>query len=211
VRRGARATLAALGAFLALGTLNNIAAALFAGRFGIGLLDLDGGASVVSPGSPVVLPEPGPARVQEILHLYSSGATQAHLFITLTLDLLFPIAGVLFGVIASRNLRSVLRAPAAIAAIGVALAICYGLSELVENTFEVLLLSGTLLPWLTGAVGMSHILKNALAGPLLAYIGIGYSIAGVLRLAHLVRSRRRRGGGSSVLRSSSPAESEVDA
>jgi len=194
VRGGSRATLVVLGAFLALGIVNNLAAAAFAGRFGVGLLDLDGGSSVLSPGGPAGLPESGPDRVGAILDRSPAGATGVHVLLTLTLDLLFPVAGVLFGVIASRNLRPVLGAPRVVARIGVALAVGYGVSELLENTLEVLLLSGPSSAWAAAAVAALHVGKNALAGALLALLATGYLTAGALRLSRLTRSRSRPSG-----------------
>jgi hypothetical protein len=137
--------------------------------------------------APAGLPAPGSDRVEAILDLYSSGAAGAHIALTLTLDLLFPVAGVLFGWIASRNLRAVLGAPAVVAGIGIVLAIGYGLSELTENLLELLLLADAGSPWMAAAVAGLHLVKNAFAAPLLAYVGVGYLLA----LGRVIARRRK--------------------
>lgn len=183
--RGSRATLISLGVLLALLIASNIAAALFADRFGVGMLDLDGASSLVGPG-PAELPPPGPDRVHAILALYSEAATTTHIALTLSLDILLPVAGTVFGVIATRNLRAVLGAPQAVATVGAILAVAYGLSDLLENALEVLLLSGATATWMASALAGLHVVKNVLIMVLLGYVTLGYAYAGI-------RRRRRPG------------------
>ena len=128
-----RLTLVSLGVFLVLGVINNVAASLFAKTFGIGLLDLNGGASLIEPAPPDGFPTNGSAQVAAILAAYSPNAAAAHVALMLTLDILFPAAAITFGWAASRTLTVVFHWPRPVAAVGVILSIGYGFGELMEK------------------------------------------------------------------------------
>ena len=136
---------------------------------------------MISPAGPPGLAASGPGRVVGILALYTDAAASTHVLLTLTLDLLFPVAGVVFGWIASRNLRAVLSAGRAIAIVGIVLSIGYGVSELAENALELSLLLGATGTPVAGGAAATHVIKNGIAGLLLAYIAAGYGIAYVRR------------------------------
>ena len=184
-------TLALLAVVVGLAVVSNLAAAAFASAFGVGLLDLDGGRNLLNPAAPTWLPEAGPKRVAAIVSHYSASAVRDHVAFTLTLDVLFPAAGVVFGWVASRNLAGVLNTRW-LAFAGIGLASAYGLSELLENGTEVALLLGADSPFLQHALTVLHAAKSALSGLLLAYLAAGYVIALLLRL---MRRRRANMGG----------------
>jgi hypothetical protein len=187
-----RLTLVSLGALVLLGVINNVAAALFANTFGIGLLDLNGGTSLIQSSPPDGFPAPGPAQVAAILAAYPPNAAAAHVAFTLTLDILLPAAVVTFGWAASRTLTVVFHRPRPIAAVGIIFSIGYGLGELMENAVELALLSGNGTPLLMTALPGLHIFKSVIAGLLLVFLAVGYLTAPAGRTLNRLHSPSSR-------------------
>ena len=187
MRRRAIQTLVLLAVLVGLAVLSNIAATAFASAFGVGLLDLDGGRNLFNPAGPRWLPVAGPKRVAAIVTHYSASAVRDHVALTLTLDILFPAAGVAFGWVASRNLADVLNTRWLVFP-GIGLASAYGLSELMENGTELALLLGADATFLLHALPVFHVAKSAVSALLIAYLAAGYGVA--LR-SRLMRRRHR--------------------
>ena len=169
-----RLTLVSLGVFLVLGVINNVAASLFAKTFGIGLLDLNGGASLIEPAPPDGFPTNGSAQVAAIMAAYSPSAATAHVALTLTLDILFPAAAVTFGWAASRTLTVVFQWPRPVATVGVILSIGYGFGELMENGVELALLFGNRSQFLMTTLPGLHVFKSIIAGLLVVFLAVCY-------------------------------------
>ena len=140
-------TVAALtvGLFVALMAVSNIAASLFWDfTGGLGLLDLDGGRNIAQPEAGVELSAQGtPERISELLGLYSSEARGVHAAITLTLDLVFPLALALSGVAVTRWFAGrLIRGRRAVLIAGAVIAWTYAAVDWSENLVELLLLAG---------------------------------------------------------------------
>ena len=113
---------------------------------GVGLLDTDGGANLFSASTAISLPPAGTAdRVLAIAHAYSSSMATTHIWLTCSLDLIFPLAVALMGwTVVAWAVRPLKSAPLrkGLSVIGAVLAVSYLVADWSENASEVLILTG---------------------------------------------------------------------